>query len=80
MKNFSQEKEVHFSVELEANAIYKASRTVGGTKLTKLKKNDDESELVKIKIDSQVYRILATKKKREETVRMAVERAILTMS
>lgn len=78
MIDASKEKEVFLNLELDTKSLYFARKTVGGSKLLKLEKND-ESGLVKIKIDEHVFQILGQKRKRNESIRMAVERAILTM-
>lgn len=78
MIDVSKEKEVFLNLELDTKSLYFARKTVGGSKLLKLEKKED-SGLIKIKIDEQVFQILGQKRKRNESMRMAVERAILTM-
>ncbi|MET3120261.1 hypothetical protein AAKU64_004509 [Undibacterium sp. GrIS 1.8] len=78
MINCAHQKEVFLSLELDSKSLYSVSKTVGGCKLKKLQKNDDIG-LIKIKIDESVFKFLLQKKLRQETNRMAVERAILSL-
>lgn len=78
MINCAHQNEVFLSLELDPKSLYSVSKTVGGCKLQKLQKNDD-SGLIKIKIDESVFKHLLQKKLRHETNRMAVERAILSL-
>lgn len=71
------EDSIILTLDLEKNALYKVTKIVGGSKLSKLKK--EKNGLVKIKIDEQIFNILMSKKQRQETSKMAVERAILSM-
>lgn len=70
---------VYLSAELDTKSTYVVRKTVGGSTLLKLE-NDDENGLVKVKIDEQVFKILQQKKGRHETIKMALERSILTMN
>jgi hypothetical protein len=52
---------IYLSAELDTKSTYVVRKTMGGSTLLKLE-NDDESGLVKVKIDEQVFKILQQKK------------------
>lgn len=70
---------IYLSAKLDTKSTYVVRKTVGGSTLLKLE-NDDKSGLVKVKIDEQVFKVLQQKKGGNETIKMALERAILTMN
>jgi hypothetical protein len=73
-----RKKSIHVAEKLPPNFLYTAKETVGGTMLTQLEFVEDG--LIKLKIDEQIFFYLLSKKRYGETIRMAVERAILSMT
>jgi len=69
---------IFLSQKIDKKPLYFVTETVGGSQLNPLPRHDD-SALVKVKIDRAVFNHLKKKKFRHETIRMALQRAILSM-
>lgn len=73
----SERIEVFTAQKIQKNTYFRSQETVGGSVLIELQQQ--ESEMIKIKISPEVFAVLQSKKLQHETQRNAVERAIMQL-
>jgi len=64
--------------KLANGSLWKAKETVGGAMLEPLQAPDDN--LAKVRFSKDVFKILQSKKRKGETIRMTIERIITEAS
>jgi helix-turn-helix protein len=69
--------EVFTAQKIQKNTYFRSQETVGGSVLIELQQQDPE--MIKIKISQEVFAVLQSKKWPHETQRNAVERAIMQL-
>lgn len=68
--------EIYTIHKMPVGTLWKAAEeTCGGTRLTQLDPPDED--LAKVRFAHSVFKVLKTKRKKDETVRQALERIIL---
>lgn len=73
----SERIEVFTAQKIQKNTYFRSQETVGGSVLIELQQQDPE--MIKIKISPEVFAVLQSKKLQHETQRNAVERAIMQL-